>query len=43
MSIFKRVACKVWAWQERRRFEALPAEIRKDIGWRQAPVNCDGA
>lgn len=43
MRIFKSLACKVRVWQERRRFEALPADIRKDIGWRQAPVNCDEA
>lgn len=40
MNILKKVACKVRVWQERRRYEALPAEIRKDIGWRQASVNC---
>ncbi len=43
MNIFKKVACKFWAWQERRSFEALPAEIHKDIGWRKAAVNCDGS
>jgi hypothetical protein len=40
MNFFRKVVCKVQVWHERRQFEALPADIRKDIGWRQAPINC---
>jgi hypothetical protein len=27
-------------WREQRIFEALPADIRKDTGWRQPAVKC---
>lgn len=42
MNIFIRAARRISAWQERRVFEALPADILKDIGWRQMPINRDG-